>query len=285
MQELTGTLSLSQPTVSHHLKTLQLAGIVKSKREGTWIYYSLTPSAVNNVGKLVEGFLSASNEADGGIGGALGEFFQSDITALRAISEERRDRSRGYFDSVANRWKELRNEAQRNTSYLDVLSRSVVPDTTLLELGCGSGAFLETILPRNGTTIAVDYSQAMLDAARKTLGTSAANVDFRLGYLEHLPVGDESIDHAVIYMVLHHVVQPLKVLRDLFRVLKKNGKVSIVDLTPHTDETMRERYADLWLGFSPDEVTTWLTTCGFTNCTTSLFEPNKEAFKITAIKS
>ena len=41
--DLTDCCGVSQPTVSHHLRVLREAGIVRSERRGTWIYYSLEP--------------------------------------------------------------------------------------------------------------------------------------------------------------------------------------------------------------------------------------------------
>lgn len=43
--DLTDQLGLSQPLVSWHLGKLRDAGLVRSRREGTWVYYSLTPEA------------------------------------------------------------------------------------------------------------------------------------------------------------------------------------------------------------------------------------------------
>src|SRR6266516_6359762 len=44
---LTATFELSQPTISHHLKILREAGLVDSKRRGTWAYYRLVPEAID----------------------------------------------------------------------------------------------------------------------------------------------------------------------------------------------------------------------------------------------
>jgi ArsR family transcriptional regulator, arsenate/arsenite/antimonite-responsive transcriptional repressor len=43
---LTETFDLSQPTISHHLKILREAGLVESRRRGTWAYYRLVPEAI-----------------------------------------------------------------------------------------------------------------------------------------------------------------------------------------------------------------------------------------------
>lgn len=44
--DLTEAFSLSQPTISHHLKVLRLAGLIHSERRASWIYYSIVPGAL-----------------------------------------------------------------------------------------------------------------------------------------------------------------------------------------------------------------------------------------------
>lgn len=51
--DLTEPLGLSQPTVSHHLKTLVDAGLVRREKRGVWAYFSLVPGALDGVGRLL----------------------------------------------------------------------------------------------------------------------------------------------------------------------------------------------------------------------------------------
>ena len=44
---LVEAFSLSQPTISHHLKILRDAGLVEARRRGTWAYYRLVPEAID----------------------------------------------------------------------------------------------------------------------------------------------------------------------------------------------------------------------------------------------
>ena len=46
---LTAAFTLSQPTISHHLRILREAGLVESSRRGTWAYYRLVPEAIESL--------------------------------------------------------------------------------------------------------------------------------------------------------------------------------------------------------------------------------------------
>ena len=50
--DLTEPLGLTQPTVSHHLKVLVEAGLVRRERRGTWAWYSLVPDRIAEIGAL-----------------------------------------------------------------------------------------------------------------------------------------------------------------------------------------------------------------------------------------
>ena len=53
--DLTEPLKLGQPTVSHHLKTLVDAGLLRRHKRGTWAYYSLVPGALTAVADSILG--------------------------------------------------------------------------------------------------------------------------------------------------------------------------------------------------------------------------------------
>lgn len=274
VQELTDILNASQSTVSHHLKTLQHAGIARSKKQGSWTYYTLANGSSTDdfSTKIVREYLSLNDES-----------LTNDEEQLNAILARRRDTSRSFFDRVAPEWHRIRTEGVGQGTYLDLLAQKIPNNIDLLELGCGAGALLQLVSPRKGKTIGVDFSQSMLDEARATLPTS---VDLRLGYLEHLPLADSSVDMVVAYMVFHHLADPAAALTDAYRVLKPNGTIAVIDLTEHTNEQMRELFADLWLGFSPTEFTKWVThKAGFQSAHVTLLGEREDAFLLTATKN
>jgi ubiquinone/menaquinone biosynthesis C-methylase UbiE len=69
----------------------------------------------------------------------------------------------------------------------------------------------------------------MLDAAKRNLNEKSTHVDFRLGYLEHLPVADNSIDIAVSHMVVSFLNNLDKAFSDTHRVLKNLGRIAIIE--------------------------------------------------------
>lgn len=56
--ELTDLLDAGQSRLSFHLKTLKDAGLLKDRREGRWVYYSLNPEAVEELERFVQGLKS-----------------------------------------------------------------------------------------------------------------------------------------------------------------------------------------------------------------------------------
>ena len=283
VQELTSILELSQPTISHHLKILQKADIVLSQRDGTWIFYRLNDESHTATSQITAQFIELSenmlSEDDD-----LKAIIKSDQKKLATVVSRRRDRTRDYFETVAKGWSKLRNEALGDTSFIDSIIELIPENGTVCELGCGSGVLLDRITPRKGETIGVDYSQAMLDEARELLGKRSTQVELRLGYLEHLPLGDCLVDLAVSYMVMHHLAEPQIALIDACRIIKPGGRLLITDLTPHKNEKLREQYSHVWLGFEPKQFKSWVEKTGFTEVETTLLGENNEAFLLKAVK-
>lgn len=88
----------------------------------------------------------------------------------------------------------------------------------LLEIGCGTGVFLEDLHGAGFDVTGLDASPAMLEAARQRLGTRA---DLHLGDAGHLPFDDKSFDFCVLFTVLEFCPDPGQVLREAARVTKK----------------------------------------------------------------
>lgn len=82
------------------------------------------------------------------------------------------------------------------------------------------------------------------------------------GYGLSLPLEDGSLDAIFANMYLHHISEPPLALKEMARLLKKDGKLILTDLDKHDQEWMREEMADLWLGFDRTEIESWLREAG-----------------------
>jgi ArsR family transcriptional regulator len=62
--ELTDALDAAQSRLSFHLKVLKDAGLVSDRREGRWMYYTLEPDALTELGELVQAIGAAPSAAE-----------------------------------------------------------------------------------------------------------------------------------------------------------------------------------------------------------------------------
>ena len=136
-------------------------------------------------------------------------------------------------------------------------------DATIVDLGCGTGDLLPLLKTKAPQVIGVEKSAKMLEEARNHFVLDRDGIDIRIGELEHLPLRDEEAIFALTNLVLHHLSEPKKAIKEVFRILKPGGSYIIIDLLSHRDESMRQKYGDLWLGFSIEDLESWLKESGF----------------------
>lgn len=278
VSDLVELLGMGQSRISRHLKILTEAGVIDVKRQGTWGYYHIA-----DADPLVQALLEALESRFD-----LIDHRREDLDALACLLEKRRSHSREFFDRHARSWDQLVEQLLPTPNLTDLLAETVPRVETILEVGAGTGSLLSEVASKSTRFVVVDHSERMLAEARnRAQALGLVHGDFRLGEMTHLPLESAEADCVVARMVLHHAAQPQAVLGEFCRVLHPGGTLVLVDLLRHDKEWVRERLADLWLGFEPSEIDRWSAQAGFENIRTRIVpaqEPEQSVFVLVATK-
>ncbi len=124
---------------------------------------------------------------------------------------------------------------------------------TVLDLGSGAGADVLISARRVGPTgkaIGLDMTDEMLELARANAAEAGVgNVEFLKGFLEEMPLTDESVDVVISNCVINLSADKPQVLREAARVLRPGGRFAVSDVIADTDMDESTR-ADMaaWTG-------------------------------------
>lgn len=144
----------------------------------------------------------------------------------------------------------------------------------LADLGCGQGYFAlkaAEIVGSQGQIMAVDIEPERLKFLQQSAQEQgiAEQVETLLAQGESIPLGNGSMDTALISNVLHELNDPLNYLRDTHRILKENGEVWIIEWqkkeTPMGPPLHERRSIEEWI--------TLVEQAGFEDIWTQVFNP------------
>ncbi|HJN04630.1 MAG TPA: arsenite methyltransferase [Alphaproteobacteria bacterium] len=163
------------------------------------------------------------------------------------------------------------------------------PGETVLDLGSGGGfdCFLAARqVGSEGRVIGIDMTPEMIEKARANAAkVEVANVEFRLGEIEHLPVADSSVDVVMSNCVINLSADKPAVYREIFRALKPGGRIAISDmvaLAPLPEELATDlKMVASCIGGAAMvvEISTWLEEIGFAAINVDINEGVAEAIE------
>lgn len=152
----------------------------------------------------------------------------------------------GHHESVlrSHTWRTAENSAA-------YLLRHLRPGLELLDVGCGPGTITADLAQRvaPGRVVGIDRSSDVVAEARRHAESAGVAVEVQLGDIYALDFADASFDVVHAHQVLQHLTDPVAALREMRRVVRRDGIVAVRD----------SDYASfLWAPLDPG-LTRWLT--------------------------
>jgi ArsR family transcriptional regulator len=251
--ELQEILGMGQSRISNHLAHLRQAALVKDRRAGKNSYYTLGDApALRDLAPVLAAAAREIPEAT------------RDATALKVAMKKRADRAREYFNKLAGKFGRAYCPGRSWEAVANFLFVLIPESLVVADLGAGEGTISQMLAKRAKRVIAVDNSEKMVEFGAKLARENGfKNLEYRLGDLETPPIPAGSVDLALLSQALHHAEHPGAAVHAAHRILKRGGRLVILDLLQHQFEDARELYADRWLGFSEADLHGWLEQAGF----------------------
>src|SRR5437870_10542626 len=221
--ELQKILGMGQARISSHLAQLKRAGVVEDRRSGKNVYYGLTAKEERNPAR------AKVNELIRVLAREMPETGR-DRTALQLALRKRRDKAREYFDELAGKFGRSYVPGRSWQALAHTLI-SLLPKLTVADLGAGEGTLSQLLAKTARKVIAIDNSPKMVEFGAKLAKQHGfANLEYRLGDIENPPIAKNSVDLAILSPALHRAIHPERAIDAAHRILKRGGRLGIVDL-------------------------------------------------------
>jgi ArsR family transcriptional regulator len=251
--ELAELLDESQPNTSRYVSALKQAGLVDVRRQGTRALVSAHPTDDAVVKDAIRS------------GRALCEVDGS-FDRLARVLKARDELAKDFFEKTKGR--EIAGPPAELAAYLAALGPLLPRRALALDAGTGDGGLLDVLAHVFERVIAVDRSEAQIAQARARIAAHGLrNVTLLKGDLDAADLSTavgKGADVVFAVRLLHHAAKPAEVVKALAKLCAPGGSVVIIDYAHHDDESMREQ-ADLWLGFSPEEMSAFAKSADLKN--------------------
>jgi SAM-dependent methyltransferase len=265
--ELQEILHLGQSRISTHLAHLRRVGLVHPRREGKRTYYSLVKKLDRETRQILDSALLSLTEVPSAKG---------DKASLKLVLEKRRATAREHFNRVAGRLGKSFCPGRTWTEIGPLLAH-LIPRVVVADLGAGEGWLSQLLARRAEKVIAVDNSPKMVAFGRtEAKKKGIANLEFRLGDLAEPPIPANSVDVVILSQALHHAANPQQAVTAAAGLLRKGGRLVVLDLNQHHFDPARDLYGDHWLGFSEADLRDWLNAAGLREIEVQLLAPEAE---------
>ena len=278
--ELQEILGMGQSRISSQLALLRTVNLVTDRREGKNAFYSLRANLPAKTVALIKAAIDSVAELP-----VMGE----DRESLDRALQKRRRTQEQYFNLIAGRLGKNYCPG-RSWEAIGHLALRLTPAIDIADLGAGEGLVSQLLAHRARQVWCIDNSPRMIDVGTELAKKNGlANLVYKLGDIENVPLPDKSVDLAILSQALHHAQHPQAAVDEAFRILRPGGQLLVLDLNEHAFEKAREVYADVWLGFKESALHGFLKKAGFTKVEVTTVarettEPNFETLLASGVK-
>ncbi len=251
--ELADIFGVKQSGMSHHLKILSQCGLLSTRREGNSIFYRRAALSRNSeYYELISSIFASSDQLP---------ISESISAGIEKTFLKRAEVSKEFFSTHASQLHEQQELIAAYEVYghhVETLVKNIQIDKPYLalEIGPGSGEFLNFFSSQFDQVVALDNNLSLLEEAKKN-NSSKKNIKFMHGDTRYCKENKNTFSCVVANMVLHHTPSPIQIFEDVAHTLITGGSFIVCDLTQHDQDWARSACGDQWLGFDPNELNEW----------------------------
>ncbi|HTX81014.1 MAG TPA: class I SAM-dependent methyltransferase [Streptosporangiaceae bacterium] len=164
-------------------------------------------------------------------------------------AETEQDRSKRHyqrtlFDGVAVLYEASRLGYPSDIVEFVVATAALGADSSVLEVGCGTGQLTERLAGFGFSLTAIDIGPSMIATARRRLEGSA--VTFLAASFEDFPAADASFD-LIVSGAAFHWIDPEVKFRKSAQLLRPGGWLAVLDIDEHYDDPLGAALTDMWV--------------------------------------
>lgn len=255
--ELSELLDEGQPQVSRKVASLRQAGLLEARKDGTrtWVK-AAAGAAKRGLDPLVDEAVAEGRRlclSDGSLARLPGMVAARETPGLELFSDTSAAPSRASVPP-----------SPEHLAHLAAFAPLLSSRALAVDVGTGDGLVLDVLAPLYQRVIAVDRSRAQLaKVAERVAARGFHHVSLYPGSYDDAALLERvdasgGADLVFAGRTLHHASRPAQAISAFARLLRPGGHLVVLDYLAHEADALRVEHGDVWLGFEPGDVTSWL---------------------------